>query len=527
MNKVLVVDDEFYFRQGFKKMIPWGKYGYEVYAEAKNGKEALDIISASKPDLLFLDISMPIMNGIELMKYLYENEIKIPVVLLTGYSEFEYAKQAIKYGASEYLLKPVETNEVCELLERMSKMANDNRNLIEKPDNLTRGIIKDKLFMDLVNGDFNIEKKKLFSQIAEISLAAPSYFIAVFQIVKSEDWSPADLSLWKFGVSNIIQEMMSMDYCCRLFSIDDTRICGVLWDNNGSNSLEVNVLRTKCTEVAKTIYDSLGIKIYTGIGSECSEVSQIRASYNQAEEAVESKLLFDGSVILYSDISSRSNLNVFGVDEKRHLLSSLFLYDKESISKIANTVFTRIKATDASMNVVKNVISEFSSILAEAEQHIPNIRKASEIRPDLHDKIMKCSTLDDVRLLMEQFLIDAAEKIIKSRPAMSSSQRLVEKAKDYIEHEYYRIDLNANHIAKNMYVSRNYLCAIFKKITGSTIGKYIDAVRAEKAKEMFKAGNTVIQCVSDKVGFRDPNYFSKFFKKQTGMTPSQYINTLK
>ena len=525
MKRILIVDDEYFFRQGFKNMIPWDQYGCEVFAEAKNGQEALEIIMNSKPDLVFLDISMPIMDGMELMKHLYNKAIKIPVVLLTGYGEFEYARQAIRYGAREYLLKPVESSDVCKLLEQLSEQTDDHAGLVGEPDIMTLGMIKDKLLMDLINGNVDIKKEKLFNRIAKISLSASCYCIVLFRIAKSAEWSPADLNLWKYGVSNIIQEMISDSFLCGLFSVSDTDICGVLWENGENDRLDVNILKEKCKHISKSIYNHLGIKVYTGIGSACSEVLQIRYSYSLAEEAVESRLLFPESVVLYTDVMSRmDHVSVFSVDEKKQLLTSLYSYDKDAVCRIVNNVFDRIKDLNASMAVVKNVLSEFSSILSEAAACIPN---NMNMAPDLLTEMYRCETAADVCLLVGQVFITTSERMMQSRPSLSTAQKTVERIKAYIEQEYCRPDFNESEISKNMYLTRNYMCSVFKKVTGITIGKYIDAVRVEKAKALFMEGNTVVQSVSEKVGFSDSNYFGKFFKKQTGLTPSQFINIIK
>lgn len=530
MKKVLIVDDEYYFRQGFKKMIPWTDYGYEVYAEAKNGQEALEIITNSRPDLVFLDISMPIMNGMELMKCLYDRADNTPVVLLTGYSEFEYARQAVRYGAKEYLLKPVEASDVCELLEELLRQPQPENGVMQadEADSYTLGIIKDKLFIDMVSGDFDLEKEKLFNHIAKISFSAANYRIAVFRLVKQQDWSSADLRLWKYGASNIIQELAGDSLGCGLFYIAETDICGVLWEKENKTELEDGSLKAKCIAIARLIYDKLGIRVYAGIGSRCSQVSQIKASYHQAREAVNSKLLVPEAVILYSDVMDRSDdVSIFGVDEKRRLLSSIYMFDKGAICSIIHAVFDRLEASCASMNVVNNVISEFSSILSEAGQHIRNVspQYGAAVNPQLDFK--QCNTMAEVCVLVEQTFLSVSEKIMQARPAMSTAQKAVEKTKAYIEHEYHRSDLSEEEISKNMYLTRNYLCSIFKKSTGVTIGKYIDEIRLRKAKELFQAGNTVIADVSEKVGFCDANYFGKFFKKKTGLTPSQYLNTVK
>ena len=528
MKKMLIVDDEYYFREGFKTLLPWEDYGYDMLLEAKNGAEALRLIEEETPDLMFLDISMPIMNGIELLRNLTAKGIYVDTVLLSGYSEFEYAKKAIQYGVKEYLLKPVVASDIKELFERLTNKDSARASETVNMDSIQRGIIRNKLFMDMVHGEFQQERARLFHEVVGIHMEAPCYSVMIFRIMRSTDWwNQTDMKVWRYGAKNLIRERFDDDLGYRLFDISNTDICCVLWAQGDGSAVNITKLKSIGASVVGAVYSNLGIKMHVGIGAICQKVKDIRASFSQAEQAVESQLLFHYDVIAYSEVMPLiDDVNIFKVEDKRKLLSALYINDTRTVAHIIHGVFKDIADTCASMFAVHNVISELSSILSEAKHHVKSINKKAEIALDTKIDLGQCTTLKEAASRVEQIYMEASRLIMEARPAKSTAMNTVEKTKQYIRGEYHRPDLSEMEIAKNMYVTRSYLCLIFKKETGTTIGHFLRDIRIQRAKELFKAGNTTVHYIAKQVGFADANYFSKSFKKQTGTTPSQYISII-
>ena len=130
MYKLMIVDDEQSIRRGIANGIPWNEWGFEVTAQASNGVEALEMIKQSKPDVVLSDIRMPEMDGVELMKRLNSEYPEIKIIILSGYSDFEYLNTAIKNNITEYLLKPTDIDEFEETFKRLKKKIDDDQSHI-------------------------------------------------------------------------------------------------------------------------------------------------------------------------------------------------------------------------------------------------------------------------------------------------------------------------------------------------------------------------------------------------------------
>ena len=138
MYKVLLVDDEILVRDAIRKKIEWNKIGFELVGDCENGRDAIEFVQNNPVDLVLTDICMPHVDGMELSRYLYENYPQISIIIFSGYSDFEYAKQAIQYKVSEYILKPVTAKELTEVLERLKKKLDSIRKEEQKIDKLQK-----------------------------------------------------------------------------------------------------------------------------------------------------------------------------------------------------------------------------------------------------------------------------------------------------------------------------------------------------------------------------------------------------
>ena len=297
---IILADDEKHILQGMLDGIPWLSLGYRVVATADNGKEALELAKQHHPDLLISDIKMPFMTGIELAKNIHENFMQIKVVLFSGWDEFEFARSAIRYGVSEYMLKPIDYPEMSKLLKRMHEEleaeydARLDRERQRKIYQESLPLLRQRFFMQLLRSGKYTDSVKQQLEALDVNLNTP--YIQVMEMSIPE---PDGDVLTAVSVGEMIDEMLGK--VCRFYSVRYTdRIIYLLCLEDISDSQKVMKLLDEAAHMVRRI---LKTTFSCGIGLPVGDLKQVKTSYQQAEEALEYNLVSeDECITLYNDI---------------------------------------------------------------------------------------------------------------------------------------------------------------------------------------------------------------------------------
>lgn len=286
MYKLLIVEDEAEVRNGIRNNIDWGSMGFEVIAEAGNGREALDIIENSKPDVVITDITMPIMDGLELSYILKEEYPTIRTIILTGYDDFKFAQRAIKYGVSDYLLKPVLPEDLSKLMLRIKNEIDSE--IAEKEDiqklrlyyQQSIPIIKDKFLTLLISTE--IENDEIENKKASLKLDLDGEgFTAAAASINSEttgNWGNDDYELLKFAILNIAQEKTKKRSMGEVFFHANNLVFILKFDKYDVKS-NYHSAYTLLEEIRQSVEKYLKITITLGIGNICNTLQKINESY--------------------------------------------------------------------------------------------------------------------------------------------------------------------------------------------------------------------------------------------------------
>ena len=216
MLKVMIVDDEYYFREALKVSLDWEELGFTICAEAKNGNDALLKADELSPDIVLVDINMPVMDGLEFVKEIKNKGLDCKIVILTGHSEFQYAKQAVQLGVHNYLLKPVNEKELMESLLDLKRVIERERDIKIEFNKLKQQVknsiplLKEKFLNELIQGSLIRTEKSIANRMAylNIQLSSDYYRVISIEINHDDDWDDEDIQLWKFAVSNIACEVL-------------------------------------------------------------------------------------------------------------------------------------------------------------------------------------------------------------------------------------------------------------------------------------------------------------------------------
>lgn len=539
MLKVLIVDDEFYFREALKISIPWQELGFEICGEAKNGKDALDKAELLKPEIIIVDINMPIMDGLEFVKNIREVNQDSKIIIITGYNEFNYAKQAIQLGVHNYILKPVNEEELKNSLLELKKTIEKEVNIKIEADRLKQQVIdslpllKDKFLNELIQGNLIKKENETLKtmEYLDINTSSDYYMVVTVELDYEEKlgWNDEDKQLWKIAVSNILAEILEKQFVFDMcFDIED-RICIILGKNDKEKHCNFDLLLENNLELIRSaVYKYLGFTITIGVGSEKYDLFNISESYKESIVALKNKVtLGKNRVILYSSVAeSCIRENLFSVEIRSRLLMNMRIADDKEVQNLIAGIFEKIRSYNINYELLFVVCIEMISLCLEFITEVG--LGFNEIFPNnklnIIEEIQSKSSIDE----MEEWIAENYKYTLDAvkRNKSGKASKLIEEVKKYIEDNYQNSDLNIDEIAKNLFVNYAHLCFIFKRDTGTTINEYLTEFRIKKAKELFDSGSALIHNVAVRVGYGDANYFGKCFKKYYGLAPSKYLENI-
>ena len=524
--RVLIADDELNICKLIKNIIDWDTLGLELIGFAYNGCESYDMIIKSKPDIVITDIRMPGKSGLDIIRECLEQGLDIQFIIVSGHAEFDYARQAVKYGVNDFLLKPVSREELNEALERVITRLSDadaeSRTVAETLEN-SRIVLRNSLLLSLYHHDFNAAIHSIESLNNEFCFhfeAGILMPVVCKLYVKGKQAGHAKNMLSQ--MKSIIEKELhgiSTDLCvCEkglsllcLFNFQEYKINEFLIALQYTLNLMLNLIRPY------NLYE-----VVMGTGTATQAIKRLQVSFSQAVCACNSRLCLGGNQIICGvNMDTRLlNSSLIPIDEPNRSLKPIIeMLDTESFPEMLRKEFRRqMPDTALYPYSVNPYIRKFVSSVLRDIIDIHKIKDSQLFNEQaILDNILQCQSLD----LAEEELINSLSKLLEELQAISPDRKTVKIVKNYVEKNFdQRIRLED--AAEKVYLSAAYLGILFKRETGQNFSDYLISVRIEKAKEMLKDIRFNINEISDKVGYKDNRYFSKLFKSIEGVNPTQY-----
>lgn len=535
MLKVMIIDDEYYFRQALKAAFPWDELGMEVCGEAEDGLEALELVTALKPDIALVDINMPIMDGLELVREIKTRDMPTKLIILTGYGEFGYAKQAVELGVNNYLLKPVNDEELKKSLLSVKSYIESEARVKLEIDLLNRQVIQNKpllrqnLLCDILLGSSRLRDEEFRSRAAylDIDISFDYYRVAAVEIdgIQTRNWSENDKELWKFAVYNIALEILSREYSCNACFDFGGRICCILaYAGYGPGSVDLDI-SALCDIIRSSIQKHLKFTVTIGIGSIYEGIDKISSSYSEAVFALKSKLTAGGNnIITYSSNEDADTIaNYFPIEMRKNLLISMRTNNAPEIADTVRRIFSDLTAGKVHPEIIYVHCIELISTCIEfaTECKLEYIRDLFQNGFGAFNEVFDNKSLPDIEQWILDIFIHTTDMVHRNRK--NKAAKLIVDIKAYVDQHYDQSKLRIDDIARHLFLDYHYLCKVFKKETGKTLNDYITEIRVNKARELIDTGSYSLAAVADKVGYENPNYFGKCFKKHTGLSPARYM----
>ncbi len=510
MLKVVIIDDEYYFRQSLKTIIPWDDLDLDFCGEANNGEDALELIQKTQPDLALVDINMPIIDGIKLTSILKEKGIQTKIIIITGYGEFEYAQKAIKLGVTNYLLKPIVKEELLSTITIIR-----DRILLEKKntDNIAQ-ILQNRFLISLIKGNLSDKYDDVLQYAQSIKLNLSS---GVFQVIL------LDVN-YKDNIEKEISEIFihNTDGLIPFFVvIDDNDLSVLILQIPDVKQFNNKYLKHSVALVINDFKEKHNCLVSGGLGRLYSGPYGISLSYNEAIIALKMRMIMGNqSVTLYEeDNESKLNRNLFGLEVKQNLFRELRIKNEIDVKFLIKDLFARLKEQKSGEKIIK--IYTYNLLLCAIEfcNEFEQLKDEIEKINDSFIQIEEIKVIED----MEEFTLNIFLAIMNSLSDLNDrmNNNLIYKMKAYILENVFDSLFNIQMISDHFSMNYHYTCSLYKNETGQTINDFITEIRMMKAKEYLKQEDQNVSTVAFLCGYRDQYYFSRVFKKYFGLPPSK------
>lgn len=524
--KVMLVDDEEEVREAMKRRIDWESIGFTVVASAENGEDALEKAEKYDPDVVMTDIQMPFMDGLTMLRELKNQIPNIRSVIFSGYDEFEYAKEAIRLEAEEYILKPIDADELKQVFERIKVRLDDQVNINRDISKLRQyyeqslPILKDQILIGLLEGRTTETDLERYQEEYGIYMEAEEYCVGVFavDVSKSGDGmlskALAAISLQRILHEQVIENLkaVSLNY------LDSVVVIGRL-----ANKEQFNDFVSFMDRVCKVSGKLLNIGVVAGIGRAYGNVDSIKRSYEEAKDATHYRMFIDNNQsICISDVEPKVDV-VDYVEEKqiRHLMREIKVGSPESIKEEIDQFIDRLKKKAISTGQLFLFYVEFLVELSRLERGHQVFSENTDLMDmNIKEEMSSFSSLDDFGRRLLDLCMLAHDKISTER--LDTTKKLAEDAKQYIADHYSESGLSVDDICSYLGVGASYFSSVFKKDTGMSFVSYLTDVRMNAAQRLLDTTDEKSYVIAGLVGYEEPNYFSYVFKKQFGVSPSKY-----
>ena len=541
MLKIFLAEDEVIVRETIKRMIPWEELGFELVGEAADGEMALPLLIRQKPDLLITDIKMPFMDGLTLAKLAKKELPELKIVILSGYDDFNYAKQAISIGVEEYLLKPITKNALIERLSEIRSRYEHEKTQKEYYEKFQREMqVYEKnsnrdFFEALVCGSMDMMEVYKKAEKLGLDIVAEAYNILIFTMNSEEDFSgqKEGYSEWEAESLEMLEDFFSdntsaMLFRCNIFSY------GVLIKGQ-KETIDENT--RSCIDEIKKILDRKEQKRqwFVAVGESVERLSQLQKSYHSASRAFSQRYLYGENILYYdemelmehrsgqADTNDNAYLKNVDVNALNPAILQKFLSNglQEETENFVKDYFYAIGQEPMESLVFRNyvilnvrfsVLSFLKSLGCDTEEMEPE--NTEEILAESGKNIESAITY--AKKMISQAIT------IRDQNSGNKNRSILKTAVDFIDEHSMDEDISLNTAANVANVSSNHFSALFSQNMGQTFIEYLTTLRMNKAKELLRCTGMRSSEIAGEVGYKDAHYFSYLFKKTQGMTPSEY-----
>lgn len=519
MYKLVIVDDEAAIRRGMCNYIPWVDMGFEVVADFEDGKETIDYVEHHEVDVIITDIEMAEISGLELAKYIHENNPSIKVVILSGYKLFEYAKKALEYRVNHYLLKPLKMDEVKLVFNKLLKELEQSQIGKNENNKHSFGNMKfefhEQFFLSLLvggnNDEANIIKK---AQFLELDLKQETPY-AVLD-VKVLDIPNKEVSFFNHQDHKykLLHDMFdnindSINYHIIDLSYEVMKVIAI---HNGIFSSE---------EFAEKLNEEISQKCQaTNKLFELDVQIVVEHVFRNLKEFIDFKYPLEMKDKSYKshEIKTEDYKNIMRSYKK--ILKAISSSEFDELIKIMEAAFFDMR--ELPLSAFKQIAVDMFSSLSSKLMKMDSDLWIKVLRKLDYQKFINCKSKDELRVLCSEYMSYTLNEINHSQN--ETTKQVILKSMDYLR-ENYQEDISLEVLADRYYLNSAYFSRVFKQYAGVTFTDYLIQVRMKAAIEYIETGKHKMYEISKLVGYHSEKYFFRVFKQYTGYSPAEYLRS--
>ncbi|WP_256760064.1 response regulator [Cohnella sp. WQ 127256] len=520
--KALLVDDEVNILKNLQAVIPWDALDIELIGTARNGEQALELAKAMRPQLILCDIRMPVMDGIEFLGALREFDTEAEVIMMTGYQDFSYVRSVIRYEVKDYILKPIDYEELVETIKRLAEGVRERsleQHSMQQEWKQVFHLAYEKVLYDQIV-DLGGSSGRPFVKLNELesdNLAFAMMLIDVADYSKRErSWDDKERKLWNFAIQNILQEnLTAFGVSYAVLQVRSGEWC-ILIERNPPDFYDLQLCLTWAEKLRQAVESYLKLSIRVALHPSEVCLKQLAKTYKSLQRSLNLSPSANTSVIVSEKVRGNADTSQHLWDRIEEMVTGLKRCDRhrtETALKELNDSFRLLPET--SFERVVPILHYLCLHLLREMKEMEVINRDEEVA--VWSQIDQHQGIRETLLVINRLMDHSLEVVMKKK----TSDVLMLSARDYIERNL-SAELSIDLLAEYLGISGSYFSLLFKQHIGETFVEYVTKQRMEMAKSMLSLSDKSVTQVGQMVGYVERRYFTRVFSKYTGMLPSEF-----
>ncbi|MCD8189443.1 MAG: response regulator [Clostridiales bacterium] len=522
---ILFVDDEEEVFRVILRKLDWENLGFSVANYAKNGQEALELAEEMQPDVVMTDIKMPYMDGLELGRRMKELCPQVKIVIFSGFDRFEYAREAIKLEVEEYILKPIDADELrgvfLRLRDKLDRERAEKRDIDKLHQDYMESlpVLQENFFISLIEGCIPPEAADRLLSSYQIDLPGPYYAVCLVHATAASPDLEMEPFLLAVSVKKLAEEQLVERWRGKVFTyLGNTVLIAQL-----TELTEVTSLTDSLDRFCRLARHLCGAAVTIGIGQVCDNLREFAAAYAGAADAVSCRVLYGNNRAI--NIAEVAPAEEADGDWDPKFLQQVFRQIKtgsrEDLEQAVRRCVGQVSGQRTSLQKYRLFLMELlTEIFRFGSNNRLNMDKIWGESRDIYSEALQLESPEE----LEQWMLALCTKMqeLMEQRRQSTTRSFVDKAEDHVREHYADQSLSVETVCRSLGVSTAYFSTVFKKETGKAFINYLTNYRMEQAVRLLLEGDEKTYVIAGKVGYSDPNYFSYVFKKRFGVSPTRY-----
>jgi two-component system response regulator YesN len=529
MFQVVLVDDEALARNDVKSLIDWEKHGFTISGEAHNGAMAISIMERQPPHIAILDVSMPVMNGVELSRIIKNRFPKVKMIMLSSFDDYDYVRACLMNGAMDYLLK--HRLNPAALLSLLNKAVQDlqyeerehearsaQTKMIERLSPIILREYVANLAREVPEAG---EELQLYAQENGLFTDSVNCVTAAVQIVPflllTEAYTDVQKNRFVQQVTDVMQMAVGDIHKRTAAYVGEGRFIVIFSSEERSEHTVTTQMNQAMSSLSHSLEKFLNLQCVYAVGPICRSLLQLAASYSKANQLMNDQF-FQG---LNESIERDSLFN----EEQKQLQLFLEQLDGEKIQQVISSIFEKVRNQPVYSMTVQIIVSEMLRIIDRSlKRHFPHVSIEDNKVPS-RSELARIGSVSELEQRLSRYFSSVLEAVKKQHAGGAYSRHISQAVQFIMDH--YASNISLEMAAGAINLNSSYLSRLFKEETHMTFTEYLNRVRIKSSCLLMESGSYSMKQISSQVGFTNYTYFFKVFKSITGMTPQVYMDSRK